>query len=423
MFILHQTNTMVFIYDTAIFFYHLLIRMLAPFHKKASLFVSGRKSWLPRLQAALSGEAPYIWFHCSSLGEFEQGRPVMEAIKKDYPQYKLVLTFFSPSGYEIRKNYALADVVCYLPSDTRRNASLFVETVHPAMVFFVKYEFWYHFLHTLSGRNIPVYLISGIFRKEQRFFTAMPWGSWFRKMLRYFSHFFLQDEFSARLLEGIGLKNLTISGDTRFDRVAAIVNSSQLFPIVDKFRGNKPVLVAGSTWEPDEKLLVPFINQNHDLKYIIAPHEISETHISRLVSMLEKPTVLFSLADPADIHFAEVIIVDSVGWLSALYRYGSYAYIGGGFGAGIHNILEAATFGMPVFFGPRYKKFREACQLTEKGGAFPVNNTGEFIQAISRFLNDPAQWEKAASLSGDYVKNNKGATEIILAKTLAGPTA
>jgi len=408
---------MVILYNTAVFFYHLLIRMVAPFHKKANLYLKGRKQWLPRLQAALSDDARTIWFHCSSLGEFEQGRPVMEALKKEYPGHRLVLSFFSPSGYEIRKNYALADVVCYLPADTHRNASRFIETIRPEMAFFVKYEFWYHHLSALSERNIPVYLISGIFRKEQPFFSSLPWGRWFRKMLGFFSHFFLQDESSARLLSGLGMKNLTISGDTRFDRVMTIAKSSQLFPIVDKFRGDRPLLIAGSTWEPDENMLVPFINQFHDLKYIIAPHEISAAHISRLRRMLEKPTVLLSMANPSDIHLAEVIIVDSVGWLSSLYRYGDFAYIGGGFGAGIHNILEAATFGMPVFFGPRYQKFREACQLTDKGGAFPVNSTEEFSRTILRMCTQPELRRNAASVSRDYVKNNLGATEIILAKT------
>jgi 3-deoxy-D-manno-octulosonic-acid transferase len=410
---------MVIIYDTAIFFYHLLIRVVAPFHKKANQYVKGRKNWQSRLKAALTGDARYIWFHCSSLGEFEQGRPVIEAIKKEFPQYQLVLSFFSPSGYEIRKNYGLADVVCYLPPDTRRNASGFIEAIRPEMAFFVKYEFWHHYINALSVRHIPLYLISGIFRKDQRFFSPMPWGRWFRKMLGQFTHFFLQDEHSARLLEGIGLRNLTISGDTRFDRVAALAKSSQLFPIVDKFSTGKPILIAGSTWEPDEKLLVPFINQNHNLKYIIAPHEISFAHLNRLVRMLEKPTVLFSMADPSDIHLAEVIIIDSVGLLSSLYRYGSYAYIGGGFGAGIHNILEAATFGMPVFFGPRYKKFREACQLNEIGGAIPVNTTEEFSQAMERLIVRPELREKAASISSEYVKYHIGATEIILSKTMA----
>ena len=237
-------------------------------------------------------------------------------------------------------------------------------------------------------------------------------------MLGHFTHFFLQDENSLRLLEGIGLKNSTISGDTRFDRVAAIAKSSQLFPVVDKFSEGKPVLIAGSTWEPDEKLIVPFIHQHAEFKYIIAPHEISYQHINRLIRMLEKPTVLFSMADKTDIHLAEVIIVDSVGLLSSLYRYARFAYIGGGFGKGIHNILEAATFGIPVLFGPNHKKFLEACQLADVGGAFPVTSTEEFSKIMNRLINNPEDWEKAALTCSDYAKNNQGATGIILTKTL-----
>jgi 3-deoxy-D-manno-octulosonic-acid transferase len=408
---------MTIIYNTGIFLYHFLIRIWAPFNRKARLYIKGRENWLAGLKATVDNNSRYIWFHCASLGEFEQGRPVMEAIRREYPHFKIILSFFSPSGYEIRKNYPVADLVCYLPPDTRENAGLFVDTIHPEKVFFVKYEFWYHFLKTLSEREIPVYLISGIFRKEQRFFSSMPWGAWFRQIPGFFAHFFVQDEDSARLLAGIGYRNSTISGDTRFDRVAAIANSSQLFPVVDKFLGGKPLFIAGSTWEPDEELLVPFINRHSELKYILVPHEISHQQIDRLVRMLKKPTTLFSAIDEATIHHSEVIIVDSIGLLSGLYRYGTFAYIGGGFGAGIHNILEAATFGMPVFFGPRYGKFREACHLVKNGGAFPVTSPEAFEKALCRLIDHPEELEKTSRISSDFVLNNLGATDIILRNT------
>jgi 3-deoxy-D-manno-octulosonic-acid transferase len=404
-------------YNAGIFLYHLLIRMLVPFNKKAKLYIKGRENWLAGLKASIDIDSRYIWFHCASLGEFEQGRPVMEAIRLKYPEYKLILSFFSPSGYEIRKNDPLADVVCYLPADTHRNAGLFIDTIRPEKVFFVKYEFWYHFLRTLAEKKIPVYLVSGIFRKGQRFFSNMPWGAWFRLIPGYFTHFFVQDEDSARLLAELGYRNLTISGDTRFDRVAAIAKSSQLFPVVDKFLDGKPLLIAGSTWEPDEELLVPFINRQSGLKFIIVPHEISPPHLNRLIRMLKKTAVLFSNLDEANIHFYEVIIVDSIGLLSGLYRYGTFAYIGGGFGAGIHNILEAATFGLPVFFGPRYRKFREACQLIKMGGAFSVTSADALDMALSRLIDNPEELKKTSRISSDFIKNNGGATDIILEKT------
>jgi 3-deoxy-D-manno-octulosonic-acid transferase len=404
------------LYNAIIFLYHLIIRMMIPFSEKAELFYSGRKNWLSRLNASLDHQAHYIWFHCASLGEFEQGRPVIEAVRNSFPQFKIVLTFFSPSGYEIRRNYPLADIVCYLPADTKHNAASFIDAVCPEKVFFVKYEFWYNYVTALKKRNIPLYLISGIFRRDQRFFSKMPWGSWFRLSLRPFTHFFVQDEFSAKLLSGIGFQNYTVSGDTRFDRVAAIAKSSKLFPIVDKFTGGKPVLIAGSTWKPDEELIVPFINEQQGLKFIIAPHEVTAQNIYRLIQMLKKPPVLFSDISEKEILDFEVIIVDSIGILSSLYRYGSFAYIGGGFGVGIHNILEAATFGLPVFFGPNYGKFREACQLVENGGAFTVSSTDSFRKMISALIENPVELEKASRVSANYVKQNQGATDVILQK-------
>jgi 3-deoxy-D-manno-octulosonic-acid transferase len=406
-----------FLYNTGIFLYHFLVILMAPFNLKARQFLRGRKNWLRHLRSSIQPGSKYIWFHCASLGEFEQGRPVIEAIHREYPSFKIVLSFFSPSGYEIRKNYPMADVVCYLPPDNRRNASCFIDTVKPEKVFFVKYEFWFHFMDQLGKRNIPLFLVSGIFRKDQRFFSKMFWGNWFRKMLGNFTHFFLQDEESARLLAGIGYSNSTISGDTRFDRVAAIAKSSQLFPLVDKFKGGSPLLIAGSIWEPDEKLIVPYINQSDGMKFILVPHEITSTHIDRLIRQLKKPVVLFGNIREEDIDLYDVIVVDAIGFLSALYRYGTLAYIGGGFGAGIHNILEAATFGLPVIFGPQYRRFREACQLVEKGGAFPVISEEDLVKTLERLLDHPRELEKASQIASEYVNNNLGATSVILKNT------
>ncbi len=402
------------IYDISVFVYHLAILMLSPFSLKARRYRQGRKDWMQKLMSSLEGRERLVWFHCASLGEFEQGRPLIEAIKKDFPQYQIILTFFSPSGFEVRKNYPLADVVFYLPSDTRQNAAFFIQTVRPELVFFVKYEFWYHTISELKREGVPLYLVSGIFRKEQPFFSGMPWGRWFRKMLFSFTHLFVQDQRSADLLKKIGIERCTVTGDTRFDRVAAIAKSAQPFPIVDKFAAGVQVLVAGSTWKPDEEILVPFIENNDDIRYIIVPHEVSPENINRIVRMLKKPALLFSQATEENITGNDILIVDSVGILSSLYQYGTFAYIGGGFGAGIHNILEAATFGLPVLFGPNYQKFREACQLVELGAAFPVGSSGSLHQALLRLIHDQELLHKASETAKEYVKTNQGATRLIM---------
>jgi 3-deoxy-D-manno-octulosonic-acid transferase len=407
-------------YDISVFLYHLAILMLSPFSLKARRYRQGRKNWMQKLMLSLEGREKFIWFHCSSLGEFEQGRPLIEAIKKDFPQYQIILTFFSPSGYEVRRNYPLADVVFYLPSDTRRNAAFFIHAVKPEIAFFIKYEFWHHYISELKKGGIPLYLVSGIFRKEQQFFSGMPWGRWFRKMLCSFAHLFVQDQKSADLLKEIGIDHCTVTGDTRFDRVAAIAKSAQPFPIVDKFTAGVQVLVAGSTWKPDEEILVPFIEGHHDIRYIIVPHEVSPGNINRIVQMLKKPALLFSQATEENITGVDILIVDTVGILSSLYQYGTFAYIGGGFGAGIHNILEAATFGLPVLFGPNYKKFREACQLVEKGAAFPVHSYGSLQQALLQLIHNQELLHKASETAKQYVKTNLGATRTILNSVFPG---
>ncbi len=408
-----------FLYDFALFFYHLAIRVVSPFHSKARLMVRGRVNWQESLREKRIPGEKYVWIHCASLGEFEQGRPLIEALRKEHPGFRVALTFFSPSGYEIRKNYPLADLVAYLPFDTRRNARTFISLLQPSVVFFVKYEFWYHYLHTLHQEKLPVYLVSGIFRKSQPFFADMPWSQWYLGFLKNFTHLFLQDEPSAFLLRNAGIDQCTVSGDTRFDRVAAIANSSQPLALVEKFSAGKQLLVAGSTWRPDEELLVPFIEASRGWKFIIAPHEVTPANVNRLSRMLTTPPLLFSQATEENVAGHEVLIIDSVGLLSSVYRYGTIAYIGGGFGVGIHNILEAATFGLPLFFGPNYHKFREAVQLTEQGAAFPVTTTESFMGYLSRLTSSPGIMAKTRATLSDYVQNNRGATMKILQKAFA----
>jgi len=406
---------MTLLYKVAIFFYSMLIRLFAVFNEKARLFVQGRKNWEEILVQKIDTKSKYIWFHCASLGEFEQGRPVIEELKMRFPEYKIVLTFFSPSGYEIRKNYPLADVVAYLPMDTQRNAKTFLNIVKPEKAFFVKYEFWYFYISELKNRKIPLYIISAIFRENQQFFKNTPWGRWYRKMLLQVEHLFVQNEKSGQLLKTIGLSNFTVSGDTRFDRVAAIANSSKEIPVVEKFKGNSLLIIAGSTWKPDEELLAEFINQSGE-KFIIVPHEVSAGNINRIHQLLKKPAISFSKINETEIDKFQVLIIDSVGLLSSLYRHGNIAYIGGGFGVGIHNILEAATFGLPVIFGPNYKKFKEAVDLTIEGGAVSISNSDELRQALNNLINDTDGFKKTSGICKNYVEKNVGSTKHIVKK-------
>ncbi len=407
---------MTFLYKIGIFIYAAIIRFTAFFNEKARLFINGRKNWKENLLSQIDKNARYIWFHCASLGEFEQGRPVIEEIKHRFPEYKIILTFFSPSGYETRQNYAKADVVFYLPLDTRKNARFFIGNVRPEKVFFVKYEYWYFFISELNKQNIPLYIVSAIFRLNQQFFKKTSWAKWYRKMLFGFDHFFVQDEKSAQLLASVGLTNFTISGDTRFDRVASIAAGSKLIPIVDKFKGNSPLIVAGSTWKPDEELLSAFINNRNDVKIIFAPHEVTPANLNKLEEMLKNPFIRISKLKEPDAENYQVLIIDSVGILSSLYRYGELAYIGGGFGVGIHNILEAATFGLPVVFGPNYQKFREAVDLVSKGGAFPVHNFQDLKNTLNSLLSNEDKLATASAVSKKYVQSNIGSTSVIIKK-------
>jgi 3-deoxy-D-manno-octulosonic-acid transferase len=407
---------MTLLYNIGIFLYSLSIRIVSLFNQKAKFFIQGRKNWKETLQNKMEKDARYIWFHCASLGEFEQGRPVIEEIKKQFPEFKIVLTFFSPSGYEIRKNYAGADVVSYLPIDTKANAKAFLSIVKPEKAFFIKYEFWYFFITELKKQNIPLYLFSAIFRENQLFFKNTPLGNWYKKSLFQFEHFFVQNKLSAQLLKNIGLTNITVSGDTRFDRVAAIAKGAKEIPVVEKFKGNSLLIIAGSTWKPDEELLIEFINKNKDVKLIIAPHEVSDANVNRIHELLINPAISFSKINENEMDGYQVLIIDSIGLLSSLYQYGSIAYIGGGFGVGIHNILEAATFGMPIVFGPNYKRFKEAVDLTSIGGAISITNLTELKHTFNRLISDKRVLNKAAQKSEHYVEENVGSTKLIIKK-------
>lgn len=407
---------MTLLYKIGIFLYSIAVRIVSIFNEKARQFVRGRKNWKANLQNQIERDARYIWFHSASLGEFEQGRPVIEEIKKQFPQYKIVLTFFSPSGYEIRKNYDGADIILYLPLDTKSNANTFIDIVKPEKVFFIKYEFWYFYIDELKRQNIPLYIISAIFRDNQQFFKNTIWGKWYRKTLFKFEHFFVQNETSAELLKSIGLNNISVAGDTRFDRVAAIVQAARKINVVEKFKGNNQLIIAGSTWKPDEELLIEFINQNENIKFIIAPHEVSDVNIKRIHQLLKKPAISFSKLVETEIDSYQVLIIDSIGLLSSLYQYGNIAYIGGGFGVGIHNILEAATFGMPIIFGPNYKKFKEAVDLISNGGAFSITNYSELESTFNRLKTDKKLFNNSSENSKNYVEKNVGSTKFIIKK-------
>ena len=359
------------------------------------------------------------WFHCASLGEFEQGRPVIELFKKEHSDCKILLTFYSPSGYEIRKNYEYADYVYYLPLDTPLNAKKFLHIVNPKVVFFIKYEFWYFFLKEIGKRDIPLYLVSGIFRKSQRFFK--PNGIKSRKMLRWFTHFFVQNEESAELLRSIRIPNVTVTGDTRFDRVHQIAQQSKDLPLIERFSANKPVLVAGSTWKPDEEIIIEYFNSTpNQLKVIVAPHEIHNENIQRIIRTVsrDKKSLKYSEANESNIEKADLLIIDSIGTLSSVYKYGKFAYIGGGFGKGIHNILEAATFGLPVIFGPNYKKFKEAVDLINRKAAFMINDLNELASTLNSLIHDENMINESGKTAATYVEKNRGAARQILKKVL-----
>ena len=408
-------------YSSGIVFYGLSLRFAAFFNKKAARWVKGRKNIFLTLAHAIQDPAlkrikrKLAWFHCASLGEFEQGRPLMEAFRSEHPEYIILLTFFSPSGYELRKIYPGADLIFYLPLDTPGNATRFLEIVKPDIAFFVKYEFWFNYLRLLQNAKIPHYLVSAIFRADQHFFKW--YGDWPRKILKGFTHIFVQNQNSKELLEFVDIHNVTVSGDTRFDRVAEIAGVHKDYPIVDRFTGKETTLVAGSTWSADEDLMVRFMLENSDrCKLIIAPHEIQEEEIVTLAGRFGNTAIRYSQATAPDISRYRILIIDSIGMLSQLYRYGKIAYIGGGFGSGIHNTLEAAVYGMPVLFGPNHHKFQEAMELVERKGAFVIHNYRDLEKYVKLFLQSSDKIEETSAISRNYVIKRKGATQRILSE-------
>ena len=409
---------MAVIYNILIQLFPVVIFVSSVFgNTKARLWLSGRKDIFARIREQLKPNEKRVWIHAASLGEFEQGRPLIEKIRKLYPEFKIFLTFFSPSGYEIRKNYSGADYVFYLPLDIRSNAKQFIDLVQPEKVLFIKYEFWYNYLTELKSRGIPVYLCSAIFRDNQVFFSW--YGVWFRNMLSSFTWFFVQNKLSKSKLETIGFSNATITGDTRFDRVYDIATQSHEIETVQTFVGQRYCLVAGSTWQPDEELLSKYINDSQlPIVYIIAPHEIDGSHILRLENSIQKKSIRFSEIKNNPLTDYQVLIIDNIGILSSLYRYGKVAYIGGGFGKGIHNILEAAAFGLPVIFGPNHNKFQEALDLVNQGGAFAISDFNSIKIRLDTLFTDQKFLIESGLIAENFVKQNVGATDKILSHML-----
>ncbi|MEI7499209.1 MAG: glycosyltransferase N-terminal domain-containing protein [Bacteroidota bacterium] len=405
------------IYTLFIHCYGLFIRLATLFNVKARLWVDGRRGLFANLGEALKQvdreKSPVIWFHASSLGEFEQGRPIIEAFRKAYPACKILLTFFSPSGYEVRKNYDQADWIFYLPLDTPGNARRWIGLVKPAAAIFIKYDFWFNFLGSLFRQNIPVYFVSAIFRPSQHFFRW--YGGWFKSQLAGVAHFFVQNKESSMLLESIGLRNVTVSGDTRFDRVFAVASEKHSFPLIEQFISGKRVFIGGSTWKEDEALLFHLINHKElNLKFILAPHDPSPGRIQHILGQLDTKVVRYSELTAQKARTADVLIIDSVGILAQLYQYATLAFIGGGFGAGIHNIQEPITYGVPVFFGPGYHKFKEAVDLFGQGAVFSVTTADELVAKTARILADPDEYQHLSKLCRNYVDENRGATSKIM---------
>jgi len=378
--------------------------------------VNGRKDIFAQMEEALKGEhekKKIAWFHCASLGEFEQGRPVIEAFRKQMPDHRIFLTFFSPSGYEIRKNYSGADYIFYLPPDLPGRAVKFVRILSPDIVFFIKYEYWYNYLSILKRRGIPTYMVSAIFRSSQPFFQW--YGFWFRKQLNNLTWFFVQDEDSAKLLNAIGIGQVSVSGDTRFDRVSVIAQQNGSVEFIEGFCKNSMIFLCGSTWPDDEKILLPFIRENKArLKFIIAPHEVNKERIEGLMSLLGSDGLRYSDMKERVNPEASILVIDSIGLLASLYRYAFLAFVGGGFGVGIHNILEPAAFGVPVIFGPNYGRFREARELINKGGAVSINGIENLRSTFTRLIEIPDERDRCSGICLKYVASHKGATEHIL---------
>ncbi|MDR3093315.1 MAG: 3-deoxy-D-manno-octulosonic acid transferase [Bacteroidales bacterium] len=386
-------------------------------NEKARQLLKGQKEVWLQLATKLQPNEQRIWIHCASVGEFEQGRPLIEELREKYPQYKITVTFFSPSGYELRKNYPDADYIFYLPFDTKKNACRFVALLQPVRIFFIKYEFWRNYLREIKRLNIPFYLVSANFRQNQAFFQW--YGGWYCRLLKTFTWFFVQNERSQTLLAKIGFLNATVTGDTRFDRVCKIVAQAKTLPLVEQFVQDSRCIVAGSTWAPDINILLRYIGEGkHPLKWIIAPHELHEEQINHMIETVNSigkgQAIRYSQLKGVQPCKYQVLVIDNIGMLSSLYRYGQIAYIGGGFGKGIHNTLEAAAYHIPVFFGTAYKKFQEAIDLVNLGGAFPVNNFEEFARHLDELLDHPEKLSQAGQTAGDFVLSGKGATAQVL---------
>lgn len=408
-----RLQTTMWLYDICLTLYLWAIRLAAPRHRKARLWLDGRKGLFDRMRAAIRPGERVVWIHVASLGEFEQGRPIIERIRRDYPCYKLLVTFFSPSGYEIRKNYEGADYIFYLPLDTPGNARRFLDIVQPEAAIFVKYEFWLNLLAELRRRGVPTYIVSAIFRADSVFFRF--YGGLWRRALRAFRVLFVQNDESKQLLSRLGFDNVVVAGDTRFDRVAQIARAARRIDVVERFKGEAPLFVAGSTWGPDEELLVQLCNENPGIKFVIAPHEMDEGRIARLQEAIRGGALRYTQCTGTNACAgSQVLILDTVGLLASVYGYATWSYIGGGFGVGIHNTLEAATFGLPVAFGPNYRKFKEACDLVALGAAAPVTDYAALRDWFAPLRDDSAARDAASRAARDYTEQHQGATERIV---------
>lgn len=398
-------------YSIVIYLYILCVRIASFFNTKARLLLHGHEEIFSTLRNAIRTNERYVWFHASSLGEFEQGRPLIERLRSRHPEYKILLTFFSPSGYEVRKNYENADIVCYIPFDTPRNAHRFVRMVRPEKAFFIKYEFWKNMLDELRNAGTEIYSVSSIFRPDQIFFR--PYAKPYARVLGNFNHFFVQNDSSRRLLAAHGITNVTVTGDTRFDRVIDVCNASRSIPVAEKFAAGSKVLVAGSSWEHDEDIIIPYFNEHPGMKLILAPHVVSDSHIERIKQALKRPAVCITDADEGNVAEADCLIVNTYGMLSSIYRYGRVAYVGGGFGVGIHNVPEAAVYGVPVIIGPNHRKFREANALLAEGGCMEITSPETFAMTMDLLLGNEERRSRAGAVAGEYIRKNAGASDAI----------
>lgn len=406
---------MFFLYNQIVFIAGFLLKIVALFSPKMALFVKGRKDVFKTLEAKIQANDKSIWFHAASLGEYEQGLPVIEKIKEKYPSHKIIVTFFSPSGYEVRKNNTVANCTVYLPLDTQKNAKQFIELTNPELVFFIKYEYWPNYLNELKKRNIKTYLISGILRENQAFFKW--YGGFYRKSLDAFDFFFVQNESSKQLLQSLGHQNVLVSGDTRFDRVSTILEKNNTLDFIAEFKDNKITVVVGSSWPKDEEIIAQYINQysNENVKFIIAPHNIKAEQIANLKTLITKPTVLFSEKENQSLSDQHVFIIDTIGILTKIYSYADIAYVGGGFGnPGIHNILEPATFGIPIVIGPNYSHFAEATALVKLEGCVSIANNKDLLETFDDLIYKPDIRFQKGAICRQFVQQNKGATAIIL---------